>query len=228
MASPVNYTFPNVTTFVYVKLEGPNYHTWLTQFQPVLRSNEFMGIVDGSKPCPHQFLFDDEGNDTTTVNPNFSLWTKKDQCILSWINATLIEKVLSIVYGLNTSHQVWAYLASKFASQSRSQVAHLKRHLQNLHQGSQSCSDYLQSTKLWSDQLAIVGKPIDNDDLISYVISGLNASYGLITSLSFATRDHSISFDDFQAELLSHELFLENHQSSTPHLSNVGQLTYYL
>jgi hypothetical protein len=217
MASPTTYTFPNVTTFVYVKLEGPNYHTWLTQFQPVLRSNELMGIVDGSEPCPPQFLPDDEGKDTTTVNPDFSLWTKKDQCILSWINATLSEKVLSTVYGLNTSRQVWVYLASKFASQSRSRVAHLKRHLQHLHQGSQSCSDYLQSAKLWADQLAIVGKPVDDEDLISYVINGLNASYGpFITSLSFATRDRSISFDDFQAELLSHELFLENHQSSIP------------
>lgn len=154
---------------------------------------------------------------TLSVNPDFSIWTKKDQSILSWINATLIEKVLSMVYGLNTSRQVWAYLATKFASQSRSRIAHLKRQLQHLHQGSQSCFDFLQSAKLLADQLAIVGKPVDEDDLISYVISGLNASYGpFITSILVATRNLSMSFEDFQAELLSHELFLENHNNSIP------------
>jgi hypothetical protein len=78
----------------------------------------------------------------------------------------------------------------------------------NLHQGSKLCSDYLQSTKLLANQLAIVGKPVDEDGLISYVISGLNTSYGsFITSISIVMRNHSISFEDFQAELLSHELF---------------------
>jgi hypothetical protein len=62
-----------------------------------------MGIVDGTEPCPPQFLLDAQGNVTLSVSPNFSIWTKKDQSILSWINATLTEKVLSMVYGLNTS-----------------------------------------------------------------------------------------------------------------------------
>jgi transposase InsO family protein len=49
------------------------------------------------------------------------------------------------------------------------------------------------------------------------VISGLNASYGpFVISLSFATRKDKISFEDFQAELLSHEIFLENQHSSIP------------
>jgi hypothetical protein len=100
--TPTTYMFPNVTTFVYVKLDGPNYHMWLSQFLPVLRVHELM---EGSEPCPHKFLLDDQGKDMTTGNPDFSIWTKKDQCILSWINAILTKKVLSMVYGLNTSRQ---------------------------------------------------------------------------------------------------------------------------
>jgi transposase InsO family protein len=210
-------TFPNITTFVSVKLDGPNYLMWLNQFLPVLRSNDLLGIVDGSEPCPNQFLPDDQGKDTTTVNPAFVIWTKKDQSLLSWINATLTEKVLATVYGVNTSRQAWVSLATKFASQSPCRVAQLKRQLQHLHQGSKSCSEYLQSAKECADQLAISGKPVDDEDLISYVISGLNASYGpFVISLSFATRKDKISFEDFQAELLSHEIFLENQHSSIP------------
>jgi hypothetical protein len=53
-ASPTSVGFipPNVAHLVYVRLDGPNYTTWLSQIRPVLRTNDFMGIVDGSEPCP--------------------------------------------------------------------------------------------------------------------------------------------------------------------------------
>jgi hypothetical protein len=136
---------------------------------------------------------------------------------LSLLNSTLTEKVLASLYGMETSRQVWTHLSTRFASESRSHIAYVKRQLQHLHQGSQSCTDYLQSAKLWADKLAVVGKPVDDDDLVSYVLSGLNASYGpFVTTLSINTRNSPITFEDFQAELLSHEIFLDNHHNSIP------------
>jgi hypothetical protein len=69
-----------------------------------------MGIVDGYEPYPPKFTPDDE--DKEVPNPLYSLWIKKDQCLLSWINVTLIESVLAIVYGLDTSKQVRTALAN--------------------------------------------------------------------------------------------------------------------
>jgi len=40
--------------------------------------------------------------------------------------------VLSSVYGLNTSQQVWNSLTARFASQSPSKISYLKRQLQTL------------------------------------------------------------------------------------------------
>lgn len=88
-----------------------------------LKIHEFMGIVDCSEPCPPQFLLDSDGKEMTTVNPAYSLWYKKDQFLLSWINATLVEKVLSMAY---TSRQVWSHLAKKFASLSKPHINHIK------------------------------------------------------------------------------------------------------
>jgi hypothetical protein len=59
-----------------------------------------MGLVDGTESCPQQFLTNEQGQSVT--NPEYSLWVKRYQHLLSWINATLSEKVLSTVYGLNT------------------------------------------------------------------------------------------------------------------------------
>jgi hypothetical protein len=70
--------------------------------------------------------------------------------------------------------------------------------------------------KQWADQLSAVGKPIDDDDLISFVVSGLNPLFHTFVIIhSFATRDHDISFADFQAELLNHEILLENQHRPT-------------
>ena len=61
---------------------------------------------------------DDKGKESP--NPEHLTWNKKDQYLLCVITASLSEKVLATVYGLNTSYQAWIALATKFASKSKS------------------------------------------------------------------------------------------------------------
>jgi hypothetical protein len=49
--------------------------------------------------------------------------------------------------------------------------------LQSLQQGSWTCSKYSNQAKAWADQLNVVRKLVDEDDLISYIMSGFNSSY---------------------------------------------------
>jgi hypothetical protein len=208
------FTLPNLTHFPSIKLEGPNYLAWTTQLSPILKTHDLMGIVDGSEPCPPQFLLNDEGKES--LNPAYSIWQKKDQYVLSWINVHLSDPVLSTIYGLQTSQQVWTSLATKFISSTRSHVSHLKRQLQTLKQGSKTCSEYLKNAKTWSYQLAAIGKPIDDEDLISYIINGLNPSFNaFVTVFSMTSKDKAPSFSDFQDELLSHEMLLSQQQEVT-------------
>ncbi|KAJ8644248.1 hypothetical protein MRB53_005996 [Persea americana] len=161
-------------------------------FNIILRNHDLMGMVDGTEPYPPKHLLDSNGKETPEI-----------------------KSVLSTAYRLNTARQVWTSLASQFASQSRSHINQFKRQLQNLKQGSQTCSEYIQQAKLLADNLETVGKPVDDDDLISYVTSGLNPAYNPFNaSVSLASRDNPISFDDFQAELLSYELMLDNQNQS--------------
>jgi hypothetical protein len=147
-----SFTLPTFPQSNLTKLQDSHtYIAWLAQVSPILRSNDLIGIVDESEPCPTKFIHDDQGKDT--LNPNYILWNKKDQYLLSWLNTTLSEKLLATVYGLNTSKQVWTAMANRFASQSWSSVANLKRQLQNLHQGSKNCTEYLQSAKSWQINL---------------------------------------------------------------------------
>jgi hypothetical protein len=100
---------------------------------------------------------------------------------------------------------VWNALKIKFASESRARVSNLKRQLQSLNQGSKSCScsDYLRTAKSWVDTLADIGKSMDDDDLISFIINGLNhTNNSFITSYTLATRANPLSFTDFHDEVV--------------------------
>jgi hypothetical protein len=117
------------------------------------------------------------------------------------------------MYGVNTSFQAWTTLAAKFASQSKSRISHLKRQLQTLQQGNKACTEFLNLAIQLADQLSTAGKPVEDDDLISYVIGGLNPTFNtFVTIHSFTTQDRELTFVDFQSELLNHEMLLENQQ----------------
>ena len=125
---------PPSTTTISVKLDGShNYLAWKMQFLNLLRGHDLVGFIDGTETCPPKSL------DSGLLNSTYVVWQKKDVCLLGWILASLSEKLVSTVYGMETSQQVWTALQTRFSSQSRSRISHLKRQLQTLTQGTTSC-----------------------------------------------------------------------------------------
>jgi len=221
--SPTFSILPNLSQLF--KLEGPNYLAWVSQFHPILRGNDLQGFVDGIECCPPQLISDEDGN--CIANPAYAAWQRKDQLLLSWIISSLAPSIVSSMYGVNTSHEAWTALAAQFASQSKSRVSHLKRQLQTLQQGTKMCTEYLSLAKQLADQLSAAGKPVEDDDLISYVIGGLSPSFNtFVTVHSFTTQDREMTFSDFQSELLNHEMLLESQQQQNAS-ANTGTFAFY-
>ena len=184
----------------------------------LLRGHDLMGFIDGTEVCPPKHIA------SGSLNPAYVVWQKKDVCLLGWILASLSEKLVSTIYGLETSKQVWTALQTRFSSQSRSRISHLKRQLQTLTQGTKYCSEYLESAKTLADQLAAAGKPIDDQDLISFLLGGLQSSYTpFVISFNFASRETDFTFEDFQAEFLGYENLLDVnhsvHNTDGPHFA---------
>jgi hypothetical protein len=92
--------------------------------------------------------------------------------------------------------------------------------LQTLRQGSKSCVESIRTAKSLSDQPAIVGNITIDDDLISYIIEGLNPTYNaFVMTFSMLTKDKSMTSEDFQSQLLGYEQFLEHQATTTKHTS---------
>jgi hypothetical protein len=99
------FALPNFPTSVSTKLDESNYIGWLNVIIPMLKSHDMMGIVDGSNPCPPELITDVQGK--SVPNPDYSLWVRNDQFLLCWLNLTLSEFVLTTMFDLNSSNQVW-------------------------------------------------------------------------------------------------------------------------
>ena len=74
---------PNFSNLISIKLTSSNYLLWVSQITPILSCHDLLG-----------YQLDEHQKETTILNPAFAIWNKKDQCVLSLINATLSESVL--------------------------------------------------------------------------------------------------------------------------------------
>jgi hypothetical protein len=71
----------------------------------------------------------------------------------------------------------------------------------------------LSIAKQWVDQLFAVGKLVEDDDLISFVVSGLNPLFNTFVTIHlFPAHDYEMTFVDFEFEQLNHEILLQNQQ----------------
>jgi hypothetical protein len=62
--------------------------------------------------------------------------------------------------------------------------------------------------KSLADEMASVGKKLDDEELISYVLAGLDAEYNSVVS-SIAARVEATTFDDLYSQLLAFENHLD-------------------
>lgn len=72
----------------------------------------------------------------------------------------------------------------------------------------------LQIAKSWVEQLSAVGKPIDNEDLISFIINGLNLAYTSLWPQTPLLQYPTLTSLDFEAGLLSYEILITSKQQS--------------
>jgi hypothetical protein len=102
-----------------------------------------------------------------------------------------------------------------FASQSQARVVQLRTRLNQCHKENKSGQVYLDEMKGLSDEMAAAGKPLDNLDVISHILSGLDKEYdgfvAVITALIKAEKNMSLS--DVYSQFMPYEAWMESKKS---------------
>lgn len=112
---------------------------------------------------------------TTTPNLAYSTWVRQDKLIFVALVGTLTPTLVPLISQTSTSRSAWQTLASTYVNPSRGHINQFKDRLSNIIKSpTQSITEYMQSIKACTDQLALFGKPIDSEDNIKKVRKDLD------------------------------------------------------
>ena len=129
--APINQTTVNSTnvTFTFntpIKLDQSNYLIWRSQVLALIRGNRLEKFIDESiAPPPSHIAQRIEDELRYVENLEFTTWRSQDQVLLGWLLSSMSECIISLVFNLKTSREVWKAVEVQFGSQSKSRLLHL-------------------------------------------------------------------------------------------------------
>jgi hypothetical protein len=114
--------------------------------------------------------------------------------------------------GAVTTHDAWIVLESMFASRSKAQIIQIRTQLTAAKKKGTPVSNYFRHMKSLADTLAAIGKPLREEETISYILAGLGPNYDLLVT-SLTTRTDDITLDEVYSHLLAFEHCHEQHDA---------------
>ena len=150
----------------------------------------------------------DDKTKVTTINPEYEIWVKQDQQLLAHLNNSLSREVLAQVATKTTSASIWAALQDMFAVQSQDRVTNLCMQLTNCKKGSMTAAAYYAKVKALGDELAAAGRPMQDDELVTFILAGLDFDYNPLMSTVLG-RTTPISLSDLYSQLLAYDARLQ-------------------
>ncbi|KAH9620335.1 hypothetical protein KSS87_007850, partial [Heliosperma pusillum] len=198
-----------------VKLTSLNCTSWRFQLTHILFGFSLLGFLDGTHQQPSPTIT--TADKTDQPNPAYHTWLKQDGLILGALMGTLSTTIQALIVRATTSKEAWDVLAQIYANPSPTHILQLKDRLDSILKTSdQSITEYMYAIKACIDQLALMGKILDPEDIISKVLKGLD--YNLFKPVidAIRARDTLISFEALHEKLLQHELLLKQNPTNDP------------
>lgn len=110
-------------------------------------------------------------------NQAFSIWNRQDMIILCAMLKSCHEKIQPLISNNETSKEMWDRFVTLFANKSQPRIIYLKSHLHNNPSNSRTIAEYLQDIRSTTDEVALVGQPISDDDIALHVPTSLGYDY---------------------------------------------------
>jgi hypothetical protein len=89
----------------------------------------------------------------------------------------------------DTSASLWKALEELCASQTRARAVNTRIALATMKKGAMSINEYVGMMKAYADELAAASKALDDEELISFIITGLGLDYNPVISAALGRVD---------------------------------------
>ncbi|KAH9699463.1 retrovirus-related pol polyprotein from transposon RE1 [Citrus sinensis] len=191
----------------YVITCSPSKHPFSSQVLASIRGNRLEKFIDESITPPPSHIaqrYDDELR--SVENPEFATWRAQDQILLGWLLSSMSEGIISLVFNLETSLEVWKAVETQFGSQSKSRLLHLRYLMNSTRKDDLKMTEYFIKMKSIADNMAAAGSALSNDDLILHVLSGLGPDYNSVaTYITGQVGTGKMNVNEAYAMLLTQE-----------------------
>ncbi|XP_010502397.1 PREDICTED: uncharacterized protein LOC104779696 [Camelina sativa] len=195
-SSLLNINMVNIT-----KLTATNYMTWSLQVHSHLNGYDLAGFFDGSSvPPDHTTVV----NEQPTPNPAYAKWRRQDKLIYSALLGTLSSSIHSVVSKTTSAAEMWKKINATYASPSWGHIQQLRIQLKHYTKGDQSIDVYLQGLTTRFDQLALLGKPVEHEAQIEFLLDGLPDEYKSVID-QMEGRDTPPTITEVHEKLLNKE-----------------------
>ncbi|XP_019057485.1 PREDICTED: uncharacterized protein LOC109116472 [Tarenaya hassleriana] len=194
-SSLININVTNVS-----KLSAANYITWSLQVRSLLQGYNLESFLDANSTVSPTITVDNVIN----PNPAYTSWFRQDKLLFSALLGSISVSCQALIVRATTTSEAWTILASTYGRSSRGHIKQLKDQMKRFSKGGKSIDEFMHFFKTKGDELALLGKPLDHEDLIDLVIADLGEEYRAVKDAVNA-RDLPISFVELHERLLNHE-----------------------
>ncbi|XBI93043.1 hypothetical protein VPH35_029978 [Triticum aestivum] len=184
MATSSN-TFPSspFTHVVSEKLTKGNQALWRATVLSAIRGAQMQKYLNVDHPVPPMELEITDSNGKTkkkTPNPEFQTWYAQKQ-VFSYLLTMLPREMAIQVATCHTSAELWNTVQGMLSSQTRAMTVNVRIALANLQKGN-SITDYVGKIRTLCDELIAVGKRVDEEDVVSHILAGLEEDFDPVVS----------------------------------------------
>lgn len=117
----------------------------------------------------------------------------------------MTEEVLGQMTTPTSAHELWTALNAMFSATNRATVNNIRAQLSAEKKRDMTVAEYYAKMKGYADTMASVGHPLDDDEIISYIMAGLGEDFdALMASLTIVNTP--VTLTDFYSFLLSYDL----------------------
>lgn len=163
-----------------------------------------------------------DGKTIRVINPAYKEWFASDQQVLGFLFSSLSSTILSQVATAKTAHQAWQAIQEMFASHTRARTVNVRLALATTKKEDMMISQYYSKMKSLGDEMAAAWKPLEDEEMTSYILNGLDPEYNPLVS-ALVTRVEPISMTELYSQLLSFETRLEIQQGGSSSSANSAQ-----
>ncbi|XP_010418766.1 PREDICTED: uncharacterized protein LOC104704358 [Camelina sativa] len=156
------------------KLLPTNYLMWKPQVRALVTGYGLLGYLDGSTTIPPSTT---TVNNVDVPNPALAIWKRQDDLLYRALLGSMSLSVQPLLSRTTSSAEIWSTLDATYAKPSRGHIQQLRDQLKVWKKADRTIDEYFQGLTTHFDTLANLGKPLDPEEQIEFILDGLSEDY---------------------------------------------------